>query len=77
MLNKAGSDITKANNNFLIPFATLISLKTRPIRKTLTTLNKVGFMKTDRRTSDRTTPNIEKKNERKYLIKLLINYFSV
>ena len=42
MLNKAGMETAKENNNVLIPLADLTSLNTRPTLKTLTTLSIVG-----------------------------------
>ena len=45
MLNRAGIDIARANNNVRIPRAPFTSLRTRPILATLTTRSKVGDTK--------------------------------
>ena len=56
MLNRAGREITRAKRSFRMPFAALISRRTLPILKTLTTLSKVGVMKILLSTSSSTTP---------------------
>lgn len=45
MLNNAGSDIAKANNNVLIPFAPFTKRSTLPTFATLTTRRSVGDTK--------------------------------
>lgn len=45
MLNKAGRETAKANNNVRIPLAPLTSRRIRPIRTTRTTRNNVGLTK--------------------------------
>lgn len=45
ILNSAGNDIAKANNNVLMPFAPFTRRNTRPTLATLTTRSNVGDTK--------------------------------
>ena len=64
MLNRAGSEMTRANSSFRIPFAALINLRTLPILKTRITLNNVGLSSRSARISSRIISEIEKKRIR-------------
>ena len=45
-LNKAGREMSNANNSFLMPLAADINLNIRNTRNILITKNKTGFTKT-------------------------------
>ena len=57
MFSSAGRDMTSAKRSFRIPFAALMSRRTRPIRKTRTTRRRVGVTMTADRISSSTIPD--------------------
>uniref|UniRef100_A0A8C7SHX8 Uncharacterized protein n=1 Tax=Oncorhynchus mykiss TaxID=8022 RepID=A0A8C7SHX8_ONCMY len=62
ILNKAGSDIIKANKSVRIPLALLMRRRMRPIRASRMTRNKVGETKYFSISSDRNIPVRTEKN---------------
>lgn len=73
ILKRAGSDIARANNNVLMPFAPLTRRSTRPTFATRTTRNSVGDTKYFSIMSLSTKP--EKKNYTKKISKLIFLFY--
>ena len=71
-LKMAGKEMMRANSNFRIPLADLISRNTLPILNTLIILKSVGGIKTDSKMSLSSLPIPEEQNKETLSIMITI-----